>query len=88
MNWRQYAKCRHEDPDLFFPIGRSGPALAQAEDAKSVCRTCPVQEQCLRWAMETGQEYGVWGGTSEDDRRALRRARQRRQRAAAGEQAA
>ncbi|MFH9432886.1 WhiB family transcriptional regulator [Streptomyces rochei] len=72
-NWREHAACRTEDPDLFFPIGSTGPAALQAEQAKAVCRTCPVQEQCLRWALDTGQSIGVWGGTSETERRALKR---------------
>ncbi|CAL9629077.1 WhiB family transcriptional regulator [Streptomyces sp. enrichment culture] len=72
-NWRSSAACRTEDPDLFFPIGTSGPALMQTEQAKAVCRRCPVQEQCLEWALETGQSIGVWGGTSETERRALKR---------------
>ncbi|KRD09427.1 MULTISPECIES: WhiB family transcriptional regulator [unclassified Streptomyces] len=72
-DWRQHAACRREDPDLFFPIGTSGPALMQEEQAKAVCRRCPVQEACLEWAMETDQTLGVWGGTSETERRALKR---------------
>ncbi|KQX63889.1 MULTISPECIES: WhiB family transcriptional regulator [Streptomyces] len=72
-NWREHAECRNEDPDLFFPIGTSGPALLQTEQAKAVCRRCPVREQCLEWAMETDQTLGVWGGTSENERRALKR---------------
>ncbi|WP_329213424.1 WhiB family transcriptional regulator [Streptomyces sp. NBC_01485] len=72
-DWRQHAACRHQDPDLFFPIGTSGPALLQTEQAKAVCRRCPVREPCLEWAMETDQTLGVWGGTSEAERRALRR---------------
>lgn len=72
-DWRQHATCRHEDPDLFFPIGTTGPALLQTEQAKAVCRRCPVREPCLEWAMETDQTLGVWGGTSETERRALKR---------------
>jgi WhiB family redox-sensing transcriptional regulator len=72
-NWRDHAACRHEDPDLFFPIGATGPALVQQERAKTVCRRCPVREQCLQWALDTGQTIGVWGGTSEAERRALKR---------------
>ncbi|MFE1590355.1 WhiB family transcriptional regulator [Streptomyces sp. NPDC058737] len=72
-NWREYAACRTEDPDLFFPIGTTGPAALQTEQAKAVCRTCPVREQCLRWALDTGQTIGVWGGTSELERRTLKR---------------
>ncbi|MFD5494406.1 WhiB family transcriptional regulator [Streptomyces sp. NPDC001812] len=72
-DWRTRAACRDEDPDLFFPIGTSGSALLQTERAKAVCRRCPVREQCLDWAMDSGQSLGVWGGTSETERRALRR---------------
>jgi WhiB family transcriptional regulator, redox-sensing transcriptional regulator len=73
MDWRHIAACRDEDPELFFPIGNTGPALLQIEEAKSVCRRCPVREECLQFALETGQDAGVWGGLSEDGRRALKR---------------
>ena len=73
MDWRHVAACRDEDPELFFPIGNTGPALLQIEEAKSVCRRCPVREECLQFALETGQDAGVWGGLSEDERRALKR---------------
>jgi len=58
---------------LFFPVGSSGPALAQVAEAKAVCRRCPVSGECLAWALASGQDDGVWGGLSEDERRALRR---------------
>jgi len=73
MDWRHLALCRDEDPELFFPIGSTGPAATQVDQAKIVCRRCPVVEDCLTCALETAQEAGVWGGTSEDERRALRR---------------
>jgi WhiB family transcriptional regulator, redox-sensing transcriptional regulator len=82
MDWRQNAACIGEDPELFFPVGTTGPALDQVEQAKAVCRTCPVIEQCLEWALASNQDSGVWGGMSEDERRALRRSRQRRRRLA------
>ena len=41
MDWRDRAACLDVDPELFFPIGNTGPALAQIEEAKAVCRTCP-----------------------------------------------
>ncbi|GGS48253.1 WhiB family transcriptional regulator [Streptomyces griseoviridis] len=72
-DWREHAACRDEDPDLFFPIGSSGPALMQTQQAKAVCHRCPVRDQCLRWALDTGQSIGVWGGTDENERRALKR---------------
>jgi len=77
-DWRDHAACRRHDPDLFFPIGTAGPAQVQIARAKQVCATCPVRIQCLDWALASAQETGVWGGTSEDERRALRR-RQLRQ---------
>ncbi len=73
MDWRHRALCRDEDPELFFPIGTTGPAATQVEQAKIVCRHCTVVEDCLSWALETGQDAGVWGATSEDERRALKR---------------
>ena len=77
MDWRHRSACRDEDPELFFPIGNTGPALLQIEEAKAVCRRCEVVDECLRWAWETGQDAGVWGGLSEDERRSLKRRTQR-----------
>lgn len=77
-NWRAAGECRKEDPELFFPIGTTGPALLQIEEAKSVCRRCPVIEQCLQWALEMGEDAGVWGGLSEDERRSMKRRAARR----------
>lgn len=73
MDWRHRSACLDEDPELFFPIGNTGPAILQIEEAKLVCRRCDVREQCLQWALESGQDHGVWGGLSEDERRALKR---------------
>ena len=73
MDWRHHAACQDEDPELFFPIGNTGPALVQIEEAKVVCQRCPVLEPCLQWALDSGQDAGVWGGLSEDERRALKR---------------
>jgi WhiB family redox-sensing transcriptional regulator len=73
MDWRHRAACRDVDPELFFPIGNTGPALLQIEEAKQVCRRCDVTEACLAWALESGQDSGVWGGMGEDERRALKR---------------
>ena len=71
--WRDHAACGRLDPELFFPISTLGAALPQIEAAKRVCRSCPVRLACLRWALETGQDAGVWGGTTERERRLLRR---------------
>ena len=75
VDWRHRAICKDEDqdPELFFPVGNSGPALLQIAEAKTVCRRCPVVSDCLTWAMATGQDTGVWGGMSEDERRSLKR---------------
>lgn len=73
MDWRHRSACRDEDPELFFPVGNSGPALLQIAEAKAVCRRCPVIGDCLSWALDSGQDAGVWGGMSEDERRALKR---------------
>ena len=82
MDWVRDAKCRSEDPDLFFPSGDAGPASVQVDAAKAVCCACAVREECLGWAMTTGQDSGVWGGLSEEERRAIRRARRRQARIA------
>ena len=73
MDWRHNAACRDEDPELFFPVGTSGPAILQVAQAKAVCHRCPVASDCLTWALQSGQDAGVWGGMSEDERRALKR---------------
>lgn len=80
-DWRHEAACLAEDPELFFPLGNTGPADEQIKDAKAVCRRCDVTEICLRWALDTRQEFGVWGGLSENERKAMRR-REGRARAA------
>ncbi|MFJ9520658.1 WhiB family transcriptional regulator [Kitasatospora sp. NPDC101801] len=77
-DWRHRATCREEDPELFFPVGNTGPALLQIEEAKAVCRRCPVRDVCLAWAFDAGQDAGVWGGLSEDERRSMKRRAARR----------
>ena len=76
-NWRDAAACRDADPDLFFPIGTAGPALRQIDEAKRICRACPAQTACLAWAIDHAVTSGVWGGTTEDERRAIRRPAER-----------
>lgn len=73
-DWRDVAACRDTDPDLFFPVGSTGLAAQQIVAAKAVCDVCPAKEPCLQFAIENNQDSGVWGGTSEDERRKLRRA--------------
>src|SRR5690606_7322155 len=81
MDWRDKAACLTVDPELFFPVGNTGPAVDQIEKAKTVCGRCTVSEQCLQYALETNQDSGVWGGLSEDERRALKRRAARARRA-------
>jgi WhiB family redox-sensing transcriptional regulator len=81
MTWRDRAACLDEDPELFFPVGNTGPALLQIHKAKIVCRRCEVVDNCLNWAMESGQDAGVWGALSDDERRALKRRNARARRA-------
>ncbi len=71
-DWRAIGACLDEDPELFFPLSSRGPGGEQIALAKEVCARCLVREACLRFALESGQEFGVWGGLSEEERRALR----------------
>ena len=73
-DWRSLSACRDTDPELFFPLSAWGPGQVQIASAKAVCADCQVRPDCLRFALRSGQEFGVWGGTSEDERRAMRRA--------------
>jgi WhiB family redox-sensing transcriptional regulator len=70
-DWRGDAACRDADPELFFPDSRS--AWGQVKRAKLICRGCPVSVTCLSWALASGQEHGIWGGLTEDERRRLHR---------------
>jgi len=66
-DWHGHAACAGIDPDLFFP--ERGASTAEA---KRVCRGCEVRHDCLDFAMVNGEKFGVWGGKSERERRALR----------------
>ena len=59
--WRNRSACRDSDPDVFFPIGSSGPALEQIETARRICTACTVNEECLEFALATNQEAGHLG---------------------------
>ena len=73
QGWGAQGACRHSDPELFFPIAAAGPAAGQADRAKKVCAGCPVRRLCLEYALETGQGFGIWGGTTETERRKMSR---------------
>ena len=79
-NWRSAGACLSADPDLFFPISSTGPAERQRARAKTICAGCPVRRECLEFALSHNQIYGIWGGTTAEDRQ---RERRRKRRAAA-----
>jgi len=79
-NWRSAGACQSADPDLFFPNSSSGPGERQIAKAKMICAGCQVRRECLDYALTHGQVYGIWGGTTPEDRQ---RDRRRRRRAAA-----
>jgi WhiB family redox-sensing transcriptional regulator len=68
--WRQEAACRGLDPDMFFPQYQD-----QEEEAKQVCRTCPVADECLDYAITHKEEHGIWGGMNHKERNAAKRRR-------------
>ena len=69
--WKTKAACAGISFPLFFPNPET--PLSQVEKAKAVCASCPVAEECLEYALETNQVSGIWGGTTEDERKSLRR---------------
>lgn len=71
--WLAQAACRDEDPEIFYPAGETAPYSRQVEDAKTVCRRCPVRPTCLQWAIETKEPDGVWGGATPAERRTFTR---------------
>ncbi len=68
MDWHDRANCAGVDPDLFFPERGESP-----REAKQVCRGCVVREDCLAFAISSGERFGVWGGMTERERRLYRR---------------
>lgn len=72
--WAGDARCRSEDPALFFGPNRFEPKrerIAREEAAKAICRECPSLVPCRAYALATGEAYGVWGGLGEVERREL-----------------
>lgn len=70
--WQEQAVCAQSDPELFFP--EKGGATS---GAKALCRSCPVKDECLNYALTHDERFGVWGGLSERERRGLTRAGRR-----------
>ncbi|HJY72219.1 MAG TPA: WhiB family transcriptional regulator [Streptosporangiaceae bacterium] len=83
QNWRSAAACRLADQDLFFPISATGSAARQIARAKTICAGCGVRRECLEFALTHEQNYGIWGGTTAEDRQRDRRRRRRAVAAAA-----
>lgn len=81
--WRAEGACLTADPDLFFPISAGHVAAGQITQAQRICARCGVREQCLDFAMQTGEAHGIWGGTTPEERTRVRRqsAARRRRRA-------
>lgn len=69
-DWMENARCRERDPEQFFVRG-----AAQSRRAVRICTRCEVREECLTYALTNGIEFGVWGGTTERQRRRLARER-------------
>ena len=70
LSWQTDALCAQTDPEAFFPE-KGG----STRDAKRICTTCEVKAQCLDYALQNDERFGIWGGLSERERRRLRRAR-------------
>jgi WhiB family transcriptional regulator, redox-sensing transcriptional regulator len=68
--WMTQGKCRAMDPALFFPSDGIG-----VQNAQRTCSECPVKSPCLEYALENRVDHGVWGGTSERERRRILRRR-------------
>lgn len=68
LAWQADALCAQTDPEAFFPE-KGG----STRDAKKICTTCEVRAQCLEYALQNDERFGIWGGLSERERRKLRR---------------
>lgn len=67
LGWQFKSACTSADPEIFFAYPSE---TEQVEQAKAICASCPVQAQCLAYALDTAQEYGTWGGMTEWERKA------------------
>lgn len=74
--WQNQAACAGMNPDLFFPD--AGGAGAKA--AKAICHVCPVEAECLQYALDNDERHGIFGGTTPRERQRLRRGLPRRKR--------
>ncbi|MBA0125004.1 WhiB family transcriptional regulator [Haloechinothrix sp. YIM 98757] len=74
-DWRQRAACRDSDPEVFFPITEDVPDSARVAQAKAICASCPVQSECLDFALDNRLDHGVFGGMTAGERRRIMRRR-------------
>ncbi len=72
LSWRQRGACRGLDPGIFYPASEE-----DADEAKAICATCPVQQLCLEHALTNRERDGVWGGLTEKERRRIIRQRRK-----------
>jgi WhiB family redox-sensing transcriptional regulator len=81
-DWQEEALCRRYENIVFFGDDGESELEKQGREAraKSICKTCPVLEPCLEFAMETNQKYGIWGGLTSKERASLKRRRARARR--------
>ena len=70
-SWMVRGACRGADPELFFPISLRGRAVEQINYAKAICGRCLVAGSCLSYALRTMPD-GIWGGTTSEERSAIR----------------
>ncbi|WP_328476603.1 WhiB family transcriptional regulator [Streptomyces sp. NBC_00377] len=73
-DWRDQAACVGEDPEIFFPLSDLAAPGTEAALARAVCRRCAVLVACRDWALEHGEDDGIWGATTAAQRRTIRRA--------------
>lgn len=71
--WWDLAACNGADPELFFPISRSGLSVLQSTRAKAICGGCRVRQRCLDYAIDSQQVHGIWGGLDGEERLSLHR---------------
>jgi len=77
-DWRMAGACLTADPDLFFPVAVGTAAGPQVSRALRICDGCQVRQQCLDFALRTGEATGIWGGTTPEERIRVLRARHHR----------
>lgn len=77
VSWHDQASCRDADPELFYTPDTHDMAryFSQKQEAIAICEQCPVMEQCREYAIEAGEQLGIWGGTTPRDREKIRKGR-------------